>query len=160
MLLDATATLRALLEELAATRGKRAPRASLAVVQRTMDRGEMSPSHVHPEPEAFHVVEGGLTLFVGGETVRLRAGEAFVAPAGIAHAHRADAGATSYLAMSFVQSVDLYESFLAAVAHPEPGGEPEPDESDRVAAMLAGATSGITVLGPPGDLPAAAWLAA
>ena len=54
-----------------------------------------------------------------------RAGDAFVAPAGIAHAHRAEAGATSYLAVSFVQSVDLYESFLAAVAHPEPGGPPD-----------------------------------
>ena len=159
MLLDATATLRALLEELAATRGKRAPRASLAVVQRTMDRGEMSPTHVHAEPEGFHVVEGGLTLYVGGETVRLRAGDAFVAPAGIAHAHGADAGAMSYLAVSFVQSVDMYESFLAAVAHPERGGASEAHESDRVVAMLAEA-NGITVLGPPGDLPAPASLAA
>jgi quercetin dioxygenase-like cupin family protein len=160
MNLDASdSNLRSPLEELAAARGKLAGRASMAVVELAADRGETTPVHVHEEPEALHVLAGTLTVFVGADTVRLSAGETFLAPAGVAHAHRADADRTSYLAASFVRSVDLYESFLAAVARPvAPTRAPEEHESDQVVEMLA-AANGITVLGPPGDLPAAALAA-
>ena len=158
MSLDQTdTTLRSLLEELAAARGKLAGRASLAVVELATDRGETTPLHVHEEPEALHVLAGALRVFVGADTVLLRAGETFLAPAGVAHVHRADADRTSYLVASFVRFVDLYESFLAATARTAPPGREE-DESDRVVEMLA-AANGITVLGPPGDLPAAALAA-
>jgi quercetin dioxygenase-like cupin family protein len=149
-------TLRSLVEELAAARGKLAGRASMAVDELAADRGETTPVHVHEEPEALHVLAGALTVFVGADTVRLNPGETFLAPVGVAHAHRADADRTSYLAASFVRSVDLYESFLAAVARPAPAREKH--ESDRIVEMLA-AANGITVLGPPGQLPPAALAA-
>ena len=158
MSLDASATtLRSLLEELAAARGKLAGRASMAVVELAADRGEQTPLHVHGEPEALHVLAGALTVFVGTDSVRVSAGETYLAPAGVAHAHRAEADGTSYVAASFVRSVDLYQSFLAAVARPEQGVREE-HESDRVLELLAGG-NGITVLGPPGDLPDAALAA-
>ncbi len=158
MHLDAPDTmLRSLVEELAAARGKLAGRASMAVVELAADRGETTPVHVHEEPEALHVLTGALTVFVGADTVRLNPGETFLAPAGVAHAHRADADRTSYLAASFVRSVDLYESFVAAVARPAPGAR-EKHESDRIVEMLA-AANGITVLGPPGQLPPGALAA-
>jgi len=150
-------TLRSLLEELAAARGKLAGRASMAVVELAADRGESTPLHVHEEPEGLHVLSGVLAVFVGSDTVRLGTGETYLAPAGVPHAHRADADGTSYLAASFVRSVDLYESFLGAVARSRPGAREE-HESDRVVVLLA-AANGITVLGPPGDLPDAALAA-
>jgi len=150
-------TLRSLLEELAAARGKLAGRASMAVVELAADRGETTPLHVHEEAEALHVLTGGLTVWAGVDTVRLTAGETYVAPAGVAHTLRADADGTTYLAASFVRSVDLYESFLAAVARPERRAREE-HESDRVVQLLA-APNGITVLGPPGDVPAASLAA-
>jgi len=150
-------TLRSLLEELAAARGKLAGRASMAVVELAADRGESTPLHVHEEPEGLHVLSGVLAVFVGSATVRLGTGEKYLAPAGVPHAHRSDADGTSYVAASFVRSVDLYESFLGAVARPRPGAREE-HESDRVVELLA-AANGITVLGPPGDLPDAALAA-
>jgi quercetin dioxygenase-like cupin family protein len=158
MSLDASdTTLRSPVEELAAARGKLAGRASMAVVELAADRGESTPLPVHEEPEALRVLAGALTVLVGDDRVRVSAGETFLAPARVAHALRAEADGTSYLAASFVRRVDLYESFLAAVARPGPDAREE-HESDRVVELLA-AANGITVLGPPGDLPAAALAA-
>jgi quercetin dioxygenase-like cupin family protein len=158
MSLDASdTTLRSLVEELASARGKLAGRASMAVVELAAGRGDSTPLHVHEEPEALHVLAGALTVYVGADTVRVSAGETFLAPARVPHAQRAEADGTSYVAASFVRSVDLYEGFLAAVARPGPGAHEE-HESDRVVEVLA-AANGITVLGPPGDLPSAALAA-
>lgn len=150
-------TLRSALAEVAAARGKLAGPASLAVVERTLDRGDMPPLHVHEEAEAFHVLEGSLVLLVGGESVRLERGQAFVAPAGEPHSYRAESESTRYLAISFVQSIEHYGSFLRAAAQPVPASS-EPHEDDAVVARLAGANR-ITVLGPPGTLPTAALAA-
>ena len=149
-------SLRSLLEELAAARGKLGGRAGLAVVERSTDLGEMSPLHVHDEPEAFHVLEGSLTLFVGDEVVRLEAGESLLAPAGVPHAHRAESEAARHVSASFVRSVELYQSFLRAVARPLPASMAHEDE--RVVTTIA-AANGIDVLGPPGALPAASLAA-
>ncbi len=146
-------TLRELLGRLAAARGKLAGPASLAVVERTIARGEMPPLHVHEEPEGFHVLEGSLAVVVGGVTMRLGAGHSVVAPAGLAHTYRAESTPTRFLAVSFVASVDRYESFLRAAASPTPADGRVPHESDRVVTALA-RENGITVLGPPGALPA------
>jgi quercetin dioxygenase-like cupin family protein len=151
-------TLRAPLDELAAARGKLAGPASLAVVERTIARCEMAPLHVHEEPEGFHVIEGSLVFVAGGVTVRLDAGQSVVAPAGVPHTYRAESEPTRYLAVSFVASVELYEGFLRAAALPEPAGESGPHESDRVVTTIARG-NGITVLGPPGALPAEALAA-
>jgi quercetin dioxygenase-like cupin family protein len=145
-------TLRSLLEPLAAARGKLAGPASLAVVERTIERGEMPPLHVHEEPEGFHVLEGTLAVVVGGVTMRLDAGHSVVAPGGLAHTYRAESASTRFLAVSFVSSVDLYERFLGAAASPEPADGRAPHESDLVVTALA-RENGITVLGPPGALP-------
>jgi quercetin dioxygenase-like cupin family protein len=152
------ATPLALLGELAAARGKLAGPASMAVVERAIDRCEMAPLHVHEEPEGFHVLEGTLLLVAGGVTVRLEAGQSVVAPGGVPHTYRAESDSTRYLAVSFVASVELYEGFLRAAALPEPEEESGPHESDRVVTALARG-NGITVLGPPGALPTEALAA-
>jgi len=140
-----------LLEELAAARGKLAPRATLTMLELTAERGEMPPLHVHDEPEAFRVLEGTLLVFAGGACIRLEAGRSTVLPAGVPHAYRAASARASYLVASFVRSPGPYERFLQAVARPG-GSTREPDDGDRVVEALA-AENGIAVLAPPGELP-------
>ena len=142
---------RGLLEELAAARGKLAPRATLTMLEQTVARGEMPPLHAHDEPEAFRVEAGTLLLFAGGACVRLEAGRSAVVPAGVPHAHRAESESARYLVASFVRSPGDYERFLQAVGRQGHAGAGS-DEGDRVVELLA-AENGITVLGPPGTLP-------
>jgi mannose-6-phosphate isomerase-like protein (cupin superfamily) len=144
---------RALLEELSAARGKLAGRATLALLERTTRRGEMPPLHVHREPEAVHVLEGSVLVFVGGASTRLVAGQSLVAPAGVPHTHRAESSGR-YVIASFVRSLSGYEGFVRATALPARAHGEEPHEDERVVETLA-AENGIAVLGPPGALPVA-----
>ena len=124
---------------------------SLAVLEATISRDEMSPLHVHEEDEAFHVLEGSIVLYSGDTRVRLEAGDAYLAPKGVPHAHRADGEDARYLSVTFVRSVSRYEDFLRAVA-PEAAGADSAVESAAAVAALA-AVNRIAVLGPPGTLP-------
>jgi quercetin dioxygenase-like cupin family protein len=146
-----------LLEELAAARGKLAQKGHLTMLEATAARGEMPPLHVHDEPEAFQVLEGTVLLFAGGACLRLRAGESAIAPAGVAHTHRAESGPARYVVASFVRSPGSYESFVRAVGaaaglHGDPSVS-DPSVSDRVVSDLA-SENGIVVVGPAGALPA------
>jgi quercetin dioxygenase-like cupin family protein len=135
----------------------------LTAISCTSTRGEMPPLHVHDEDEAFHVAEGSVTFYVGGDAVRLEAGEAFVAPKGIAHTHRAESDRARVLSATFVRSASRYEDFTRAVARPRVGsadGAAREFPSDAEGAALAtiAERNGITLLGPPGMLPdAAEW---
>jgi mannose-6-phosphate isomerase-like protein (cupin superfamily) len=51
--------------------------------------GGGTPLHCHSrEDEFFHVVEGQLSVFAGGKTVQLSAGQSFFAPRGIPHSFK------------------------------------------------------------------------
>lgn len=131
--------------------------ASLAVVEREMSAGSMPALHVHETDEAFYVVEGAMTVHAGCEEVRLRPGDAFVVGKGVAHTHRAETKRVRYLAVAFVRSSADYGDFLRAVSRPapDPSGAPSwpsPDDAPRLEAMAA--VNAITILGPPGALPA------
>lgn len=126
---------------------------SLAVVERTLRGGEVTPLHAHDMPEALHALGDGLAVFVGGEEVELAAGETVIAPAGIPHSVRALRGPVRYLAGSLVRSVSRYEDFLRAVAPPleRAADWTESDDAFRLAALAA--ENGIAVLAAPGLLP-------
>ena len=131
---------------------------SLAVVERKMTGGEMPVLHVHEEDEAFYVIEGRMTIHAGNETVRLEAGDVFLAPKRVPHTYRADSQRVRYLAVAFVRSVGGYEDFLHAVGAPPVEAKPSAAESwpggNEVAALSAMASANrISVLGPPGALP-------
>lgn len=125
--------------------------ATLAVVETKMAAGEMPPLHVHDEDEAFYVVEGSLTIHIGGETRRLEAGGSALAPKGVPHTHRADSKRARCLVTTFVASAGRYEDFLRAVSRPVEAWT-SGEEAATVTAIAA--ANGITVLGPPGALPA------
>jgi quercetin dioxygenase-like cupin family protein len=121
---------------------------TLAAIESDVRPGEMPPLHVHETPEAFAVTEGSLILHVGELALRLEAGESYLAPAGVPHTYAANLPRTRFVATAFVVSVGRYEDFLRAVAHPGSLGE----EAAGLGAIAA--VNGITVLGPPGSLPA------
>ena len=52
---------------LSASTSLESPR-SLAIVESRLRRGDWTPVHVHETPEAFHVLEGVLAVFVGGRS--------------------------------------------------------------------------------------------
>jgi quercetin dioxygenase-like cupin family protein len=146
-----TSPLVPLLERIVAVRG--VPRTSMALVESTLLAGLMPPLHVHDEDEAFHVLEGSVTVYAGGETVELRPGDSYVAPRGVPHTHRAAGGRARWLSLSFVSSAGLYEDFVRAVGAPVGAGGLAPTAEDEAALLAFGAPIGIAVLGPPGLLP-------
>jgi mannose-6-phosphate isomerase-like protein (cupin superfamily) len=135
---------------------KEARTATLAVIERSMRGGHMTPLHVHDEDEAYHVVEGSVTIHAGDETVQLEAGESYLVPAGVPHTHRAESAQLRYLATTFVRSLARYEDFLRAVApvaEPSRGWRSWGSDDEAAAVTSIGAANAITVLGPPGLLP-------
>ncbi|MBA2476629.1 MAG: cupin domain-containing protein [Actinobacteria bacterium] len=149
-----------LLQTIAAATERRDRPASLPVVEGDSRRGEMPPLHLHAEDEAFHVLEGSVTIYAGGETVLLEAGEGFHVAAGMPHTHRVESSRARYLSASLVPSAGRYEDFLRAVARPldSPGpaaARSRPSSEESVTLSAIATACDVTVLGPPGALPEA-----
>jgi mannose-6-phosphate isomerase-like protein (cupin superfamily) len=122
---------------------------NVTTVERVVGLGQMTPLHVHDVEEAFLVVEGRVTIHCGAATVTLEAGETFVAPAGVPHTLRAEAGPTRLRISAAVSSPARYEDFQRAIvcAHDSFTGQ----EAMTLAAIAA--PNAIEILGPPGTLP-------
>jgi quercetin dioxygenase-like cupin family protein len=113
------------------------------LVEMTGPAGDMPPVHVHHrDDEAFYVLEGRLTLFVGEQTTELEAGACALAPRGVPHTYRAGTDGARWLVAG---SPAGFETFVREVAA-APGADPS------TVAELA-ARHGIELLGPPGKLP-------
>lgn len=116
-------------------------------------KGDMPPLHVHHrENEAFHVLEGELTLITAAGETRLREGESTVAPRGVPHVYRVESDRARWLV---VCSPSGFERFVTEAAEPAraptlPTGGPAADPK-RLAALAA--SHRIEILGPPGTLP-------
>jgi quercetin dioxygenase-like cupin family protein len=66
-----------------------APGQQAVVVRGEIDGGVSAPRHTHPGDEISYVMEGEVELLIDGEPPRLvKAGEAFVVPAGKVHGAR------------------------------------------------------------------------
>src|SRR3954453_19728822 len=61
------------------------------LVEMTMPAGDMPPLHIHHrDDETFYVLEGELSLHVGDDHHVVAAGQALLAPRGVAHTYRAE----------------------------------------------------------------------
>jgi quercetin dioxygenase-like cupin family protein len=123
----------------------------LAVLELQLAEGEMTPIHVHEHDEAFHVLDGEISLHLASGSVSLRAGDEVTAPAGEPHAVSAGAGGSRYLTTTYTRSVSSYADFQRAVARPGLGTV---EGTDVVRAL--GEAAGIEVLGFARSLPASA----
>ena len=66
-----------------------APGHEAVVVRAELDAGASAPRHTHPGDEISYMLEGEAELLIDGKPPRLvKAGEAFVIPAGKVHAAR------------------------------------------------------------------------
>ena len=131
-------------------------RSRTIMVESELAYGEMPPLHVHAADESFHVFEGSLTIYLADDAVRLEAGETLVAPRGVPHTYRAESAKARVLTMSRVDSAARYDDFLRAVARPSESEAPAwATAEDEATVSAIAAAAGITVLSPPGELPAA-----
>jgi quercetin dioxygenase-like cupin family protein len=125
-----------------------------SMVELTGPKGDMPPLHVHRrEDEAFYVLEGEMTLFVGSDEITVSAGECAVAPRDVPHVYRVDSDEARWLAIASPAGFERFvvEAAVPAEARTLPPGPPAVDPA-KLAEIAAG--YGIEILGPPGALPA------
>ena len=123
----------------------------VAVTENLAPRGSGSPLHVHHrEDEWFYVLEGELTLWVGGETIVAPAGAFVYGPQGVPHTFVVSSERARFL---LVVDPAGFEGFTRALAEPAerleipPAADGAPD-LERVISVAA--TFGIDIIGPPG----------
>jgi len=122
-------------------------------------QGAKAPLHLHHnEDEAFYVLEGEMTFYVGAETIKASAGSFVFGPKGVPHAYIVDSGPARLL---FVLSPPGFEGFIEAVSEPAksrtlppPQSETLPDESEGEHVDFAAleARYGCEIVGPPAGL--------
>jgi quercetin dioxygenase-like cupin family protein len=130
-------------------------REDFSLVRMHAPAGDQPPLHVHEhEDEGFYVLEGSVTLWVGdADPVRLVPGEFALAPHGIPHTYRVGDSPARFLVTS---APGTFVGFLREAGRP--ATRPElptldgPPDAERLARVAA--DHGITLLGPPGTLPA------
>jgi quercetin dioxygenase-like cupin family protein len=124
---------------------------TLMVTDNLAPRGAGSPLHVHHnEDEWFYVIEGELTLWVGGEATVAPAGSFVFGPRGIPHTFLVSSEQARFL---LVTQPGGFEQFVRAVGEPAPRMEIPPPASeapDVEALTRLAATFGLDIVGPPG----------
>jgi mannose-6-phosphate isomerase-like protein (cupin superfamily) len=124
----------------------------IAVVDNYAAEGAAAPLHIHHnEGEAFYVVHGALTIWVGGKSINATAGSFVYGPPGVPHTFTVTSPTARYL---FITHPAGFEQFVREVsAHAEKLSLPplavqqaqDPDVMTTVAGKY-----GIEILGPPG----------
>jgi quercetin dioxygenase-like cupin family protein len=125
----------------------------ISVLERLAPHGESPPLHVHrTQDELFHVLEGELRVRAGDADIRVGAGEALLAPRGVAHTYRVESpdGARWLV----ITTGGDFERFVREVSRqaerpglPSPQGPPTPEQEDAFAAVAR--QHGIEFVGPP-----------
>jgi quercetin dioxygenase-like cupin family protein len=116
-------------------------------------RGIEVPLHVHHnEDEAFFVLEGAMTFYVGEEVHKAGAGSYVFAPRDIPHAYTVDSEQARFL---ILLSPAGLEGFVYATSEPaesltippRPEGPPDEAEMEQLAELAR--RYGAEILGPP-----------
>jgi quercetin dioxygenase-like cupin family protein len=112
--------------------------------------GGGTPPHIHRrEDEAFHMLEGSLTIQVGGNTITASAGDFAFLPRGVAHSFK-NTGDGSARALVLTTPAGL-EGFFAEVFDPATDrvAPPPPQSKDLIIRALAAAPKyGLELLPP------------
>lgn len=118
----------------------------------TDPRGTASPLHVHGEAdEAFYLLEGEVTLFVGDNHHDLSAGDFALVPHGITHAYLVRSEQAQFLATIVPGGT---EQFFTELGIPVTPGEAQPalGRPDPVEFARRAKPYGIEIVGPPPTL--------
>jgi len=123
----------------------------VAVIEHLAPQGAGSPLHVHHhEDEWFYVIEGALTLWVGGEVIEAPAGSFVYGPRDVPHTFVVSSPEARFL---LVIEPAGFEGFLRAMGQPAPMltiPPPAAPPSDSSPLVAAAAEYGIDIIGPPG----------
>ena len=112
----------------------------IAVLERVVKCGLMPPLCRRDEDEAYRVLDGEVTFFVGEVTVSAEPGDVVVAPSGAARTFRVDSASARWVVMTRVSALDRFQDFARAVGRPSgsPSREWRSVEEERAVAGLAG----------------------
>jgi mannose-6-phosphate isomerase-like protein (cupin superfamily) len=121
----------------------------LALVESVAYRSTEPPLHVHTrEDEAWYVLDGAMTFFVGDEAYPATAGSFVYAPMGIPHTFTVDAEPTRVLVLAAPAG---FEHFALELGAPTDTDAP-PADAEMPSPEVLGAVGdryGIQVVGPP-----------
>ena len=124
----------------------------VSILEHRMRGGETVPTHMHQdEDEIFHVLEGRLEFEIEGKRSQCSAGQAVVAPKGIAHCFRV----VSPEGARFLTLVvgGQFENFVRDIGEPAgakslpPHSAPSPEAQGALARIAS--ENRIAILGPP-----------
>lgn len=130
---------------------------SLSVIENFACAGAAAPLHVHyNEGEGFYVVEGALTIWVGGRVLEAAAGSFVYGPPGVPHTFEVTSPTARYL---FITSPAGFADFVRDVSDaaermtlPPTSAESMQLSADRIEAATR--RYNFEILGPPGIPPA------
>ena len=123
----------------------------LAVIEFRWPQGGGSPLHVHHnEDEWFYVIEGELTIWVGGDVVVAPAGSFVWGPRDVPHTFLVTSPEARFL---MVTDPAPFADFVRAMSEPAQAltlapTSVQPPDPERMTAVAA--EYGIEILGPPG----------
>lgn len=120
---------------------------ALSVVDQLIPAGFESPWHLHrDEDESFFVIDGEVSVFVDGQTIRLGAGGFAFGPRGIPHGFRIEGDKPARLVLI---SGPGFADFVQDVSVPAAAPVlPAPQQPDVPALIAAAARRNIDILGP------------
>jgi quercetin dioxygenase-like cupin family protein len=123
---------------------------AFCLVDEQASRGESVPLHRHPDDmESFYVLEGELTLYIGGEPgVRAPAGSFAHIPGGTIHGFRIESERARYLILTTPRHGQFYQAITLAS---RPGGLPPLDAVQGSQIKQAGRDYGVEYIGPLPD---------
>ena len=111
------------------------------------------PLHVHHnEDEAFYILEGEMTFYVGEETIKAGPGSFLFGPKDVPHAYTVDSGPERLL---FLLAPAGFEGLIRETSEPArsltlpPQPEAPPDEAEMEQLMAIAARYGNEIVGPP-----------
>jgi quercetin dioxygenase-like cupin family protein len=111
-------------------------------------QGAEAPAHLHAqEDETIYLLEGELTIALGGEELHVRPGDLVTIPRGVAHALRHDAAEVTYL---LHYSPAGFERYYHEISEPAEylGLPPTPARPDGPRLVATAARYGCVFTGP------------
>lgn len=125
----------------------------LSVIKHWAPYGDSPPLHIHDtEDEVFHVLEGHIRFRVNGDDIEVPAGQAVLAPKGVAHSYVVESReGAKWLTMTrpgdFEAMVRETARPATAAGLPAPLGAPTPEMAAHLAQVCA--RHGIRLVGDP-----------
>ena len=118
---------------------------ALGVIEVASPRGSVPPLHVHQrEDEAFYVLEGDYSVFIGDDVIRASPGAWVWGPRGVPHGYQIDSERGRHLSLTMPGGFEAFFEEVTAIA--TPSADPR-HEMDRLTAVAA--RYGVELLGPP-----------